>query len=180
MLSYCVDRICRVYRMNMVVLREMRQEEYPAYCQYFIDDYSQEIAKNYGHSLNVAIELAKADLHRYFPCGLASNEHSLLCIEAQVDGEFTLVGYLWHSINICDKSTFIYDFFVSSEYRGFGYGTQSILALEAQLHTMGIHQIKLRVAYHNDRALKLYKNVGFEITGFNMSKKVSGEARHTK
>tara|TARA_B100001063_G_C16500121_1_gene421645 strand:- start:31 stop:192 length:162 start_codon:yes stop_codon:yes gene_type:complete len=48
----------------MVVLREMRQEEYPAYCQYFIDDYSQEIAKNYGHSLDVSIELAKKDLHR--------------------------------------------------------------------------------------------------------------------
>ncbi|PML43597.1 GNAT family N-acetyltransferase [Vibrio lentus] len=158
----------------MVVLREMREEEYPAYCQYFIDDYSQEIAKNYGHSLDVSIELAKKDLHRCFPKGLEGNEHSLLCIDAQINGELKLVGYLWHSINISDKSTFIYDFFVSSEYRGFGFGTQSISELEAQLQTIGISQIKLRVAYHNERALKLYKDVGFEITGFNMSKKISG------
>ncbi|MEZ9534014.1 GNAT family N-acetyltransferase [Vibrio splendidus] len=158
----------------MVVLREMRQEEYPVYCQYFIDDYSQEIAKNYGHSLDVSIELAKKDLHRCFPNGLEGNEHSLLCIDAQINGELKLVGYLWHSINISDKSTFIYDFFVSSEYRGFGFGTQAISVLEAQLQTIGISQIKLRVAYHNERALKLYKDVGFEITGFNMSKKISG------
>ncbi|MFA0086097.1 GNAT family N-acetyltransferase [Vibrio sp. 10N.261.51.F12] len=158
----------------MVLLREMRQEEYPAYCQYFIDDYSQEIAKNYGHSLDVSIELAKKDLHRCFPNGLEGNDHSLLCIDAKIDGEFTLVGYLWHSINTDDKSTFIYDFFVSSEYRGYGFGTQSISVLEGQLRAIGINQIKLRVAYHNERALKLYKEVGFEITGFNMSKKVSG------
>ncbi|MGF1684991.1 N-acetyltransferase family protein [Photobacterium minamisatsumaniensis] len=158
----------------MVVVREMRQEEYPAYCQYFIDDYSQEIAKNYGHSLEIAVELAKKELHRSFPDGLEGNEHSLLCIDAEIDGQFQLVGYLWHSINRSDKSTFIYDFYVSNEYRGSGYGTQSISALETQLQSIGINQIKLRVAYHNERALKLYKDVGFKITGFNMSKKISG------
>ena len=158
----------------MVVLRGMRQDEYPAYCQYFIDDYSQEIARNYGHSLDVAVELAKKDLHRSFPNGLESNEHSLLCIDAEVDGECKLVGYLWHSVNIGDKSTFIYDFFISNDHRGQGYGTQSISALETQLLAIGINQIKLRVAYHNERALKLYKEVGFEVTGFNMSKKLSG------
>ncbi|MEZ9793095.1 GNAT family N-acetyltransferase, partial [Vibrio splendidus] len=47
-------------------------------------------------------------------------------------------------------------------------------ALETQLLAIGINQIKLRVAYHNERALKLYKEVGFEVTGFNMSKKLSG------
>ncbi|MGF1826167.1 GNAT family N-acetyltransferase [Vibrio splendidus] len=158
----------------MVVLRGMRQDEYPAYCQYFIDDYSQEIARNYGHSLDVAVELAKKDLHRSFPNGLEGNEHSLLCIDAEVDGECKLVGYLWHSVNVGDKSTFIYDFFISNEHRGLGYGTQSISALETQLLAIGINQIKLRVAYHNERALKLYKEVGFEVTGFNMSKKLSG------
>ncbi|MEZ8577456.1 N-acetyltransferase family protein [Vibrio splendidus] len=158
----------------MVVLRGMRQDEYPAYCQYFIDDYSQEIARNYGHSLDVSVELAKKDLHRSFPNGLESNEHSLLCIDAEVDGECKLVGYLWHSVNIGDKSTFIYDFFISNEHRGLGYGYQSISALETQLLAIGINQIKLRVAYHNERALKLYKEVGFEVTGFNMSKKLSG------
>ena len=156
----------------MIVLRAMRQEEYPDYCQYFVDDYSQEMVKNYGHSLEFAIQLAKKDLQRCFPIGLVSNEHSLLCIDAEIDGELELVGYLWHSVKKEEKSTFIYDFFVSKKYRSSGYGTQAIFALEKQLKASGIKQIKLRVAYHNERALKLYKEVGFEITGFNMSKKL--------
>lgn len=156
----------------MVVLREMRQEEYPSYCQYFIDDYSREIAQNYGHPTELAIELAKKDLHRCFPNGLQGNEHLLLCIDAEVDGLLKHVGYLWHSINATDKSTFIYDFFVSNEYRGLGYGTLAISALEKQLQEVGVNQIKLRVAYQNERALKLYQEVGFVITGFNMSKNI--------
>ncbi len=156
----------------MVVLREMRQEEYPAYCQYFIDDYSHEIVENYGHSIEVATELAKKELQRCFPNGLAGEKHSLLCIDANTEGQLTCVGYLWHSVNKADCSTFIYDFFVSNQYRGLGYGTQAITALEKQLQEIGINQIKLRVAYQNQRALKLYQDVGFVITGFNMSKNI--------
>lgn len=154
----------------MVLLREMRKKEYPAYCRYFIDDYSRELAENYGHSMEVAIELAEKELHSSFPDGPEGSEHSLLCIEAGVDGAPSLVGYLWHSINIKDNSTFIYDFYVSDEHRGRGFGRQAISVLESQLQALGIKQIKLRVAYHNDRALKLYQEVGFVITGFNMSK----------
>ena len=158
--------------IDMVVLREMLQEEYSAYCQYFIDDYSQEIAKNYGHSIDLSIELAKKELQRCFPNGLEGNEHSLLCIDAEVDGQLNRVGYLWHSINATEQSTFIYDFFVSGEYRGLGYGTQAMSALEKQLEEVGVNQIKLRVAYQNERALKLYQEVGFVITGLNMSKNI--------
>ncbi|AJQ97773.1 GNAT family N-acetyltransferase [Gynuella sunshinyii] len=157
----------------MVVLRAMRQEEYPAYCQYFIDDYSQEMIANYGHSKELAIELAKQDLARSFPNGLEGSDHTLLCIEAEVEGTLTLVGYLWHAVNRDDRSTFIYDFFIASEYRSRGFGRLAIAALEKQLQVSGIDQIKLRVAYHNQRALKLYQEVGFVITGFNMSKTIS-------
>ncbi|UTV26617.1 GNAT family N-acetyltransferase [Photobacterium atrarenae] len=156
----------------MVVLREMRQEEYPAYCDYFIDDYSREIAQNYGHSMDVAVALAQKDLRRSFPNGLEKNDHSLLCIDAEVNGEVCLVGYLWHSIHAADHSTFIYDFFVDPGYRGKGIGKQAIAALENQLALAGVSQIKLRVAYHNQRALKLYQDVGFAITGYNMAKNI--------
>ena len=146
----------------------MTSSEYPAYCDYFIDDYSREIAENYGHSMDRAIELANQDLLRSFPNGLETNDHELLCIES--DSE--LIGYLWHSINTSDKSTFIYDFFIFSSSRNHGYGKSAISALESQLKSIGIEQIKLRVAYQNQRALKLYQDVGFSISGYNMSKKL--------
>lgn len=164
----------------MIQLRPMTLTEYPAYCDYFIDDYSREIAENYGHSMDRAIELAEQDLIRCFPNGLETNEHDLLCIELTPEPEFKselglkseVVGYLWHSVKASDKSTFIYDFFIFSNQRNNGYGKLAIKALESQLQTIGIEQIKLRVAYHNKRALKLYQEVGFAITGYNMSKKI--------
>ena len=153
----------------MIQLLPMTSDEYPAYCDYFIDDYSHEISQNYGHSMDRAVELAQQDLIRCFPNGLETNEHELLCIES----ESNLVGYLWHSIKVSDKSTFIYDFFIFSDHRNIGYGKLAIKALESQLQLIGIEQIKLRVAYHNQRALKLYQEVGFAISGYNMSKKIA-------
>ncbi|EDM67848.1 putative acetyltransferase [Moritella sp. PE36] len=148
--------------------------EYPAYCDYFIDDYSREIAENYGHTMDRAIELAEQDLIRSFPNGLETNEHDLLCLELKSESgsESEVVGYLWHSVKVSDKSTFIYDFFIFSNQRNNGYGKLAIKALESQLQAIGIEQIKLRVAYQNQRALKLYQDVGFVISGYNMSKKI--------
>jgi ribosomal protein S18 acetylase RimI-like enzyme len=156
----------------MVTLRKMTLQEYPAYCDYFIDDYGKEIADNYGHSMDVAIKMAKQELTRCFPNGLESKEHDLMCIDAEINNELTLVGYLWQAKNIKEHSTFIYDFYISDEFRGNGYGKQSIKELEQQLKLEGITQIKLRVAYHNKRALKLYEKTGFMITGYNMSKNI--------
>ena len=158
----------------MIQLRPMISAEYPGYCDYFIDDYIREIAENYGYSMDRAIELAEQDLIRSFPNGLETNEHDLLCIEFTSESEVKseVVGYLWHSIKASDKSTFIYDFFIFSNQRNNGYGKQAIKALESQLQIIGIEQIKLRVAYQNQRALKLYQEVGFVISGYNMSKKI--------
>ncbi|MEZ8637329.1 GNAT family N-acetyltransferase [Vibrio cyclitrophicus] len=152
----------------MIKLRPMTSSEYPAYCDYFIDDYSREIVENYGHSLDRAIELANQELLRSFPNGLETNVHALLCVESGSE----LVGYLWHSINAADKSTFIYDFFIFPNFRNNGYGKLAISVLESQLKSVGIEQIKLRVAYQNQRALKLYQEIGFAISGYNMSKKI--------
>lgn len=157
----------------MIKLRAMRAKEYPAYCDYFIADYSREIVENYGHSQDVATDLAKQDLQRYFPNGVASKAHSLLCIESDVGGELVIIGYLWHCINVSDSSTFIYDFYIADKYRDNGYGKAAIKHLEALLSTQRIKQIKLRVAYQNQRALALYQAVGFIISGYNMSKNIS-------
>ncbi|MEL0630579.1 GNAT family N-acetyltransferase [Psychromonas aquatilis] len=98
-----------------------------------------------------------------------TDEHQLLCID--LDSE--LVGYLWHSQNTSNKSTFIYDFFIFTDKRSNGHGRLAIAALESQLKLAGIEQIKLRVAYQNKRALALYQEVGFVISGYNMSKNIS-------
>lgn len=150
----------------------MKAHEFPVYCEYFIDDYSKEIVDNYGHSKEVAIDLAKKDLLESFPNGIENTDHDLLCIEVEKNNELMVVGYLWHCKSKDENYTFIYDFYVADKYRGSGYGKQAINAFEVALKMEGILQIKLRVAYQNKRALKLYQATGFVITGYNMSKNI--------
>ena len=45
-----------------------------------------------------------------------------------------------------------------------------MMLLEKQLKADGIRQIKLRVAFTNEKALALYKELAFNITGINMAK----------
>lgn len=157
----------------MINLRKMTLEEFPAYSDYFIADYSHEIALNYGHSIEVATDLALQELNKSFPNGPVTNEHDLLCIELDSNDSLVIIGYLWHSMKPSDASTFIYDFYIADQYRGHGYGKQAISELEKLLNEADINQIKLRVAYQNQRALALYQNVGFTISGYNMSKKLA-------
>lgn len=156
----------------MIDLRPILFEEYPAFCEYFIEDYSREIVDNYGLTRDSAIEKAKRDLNDSFPKGPIESEHELLCIEIEEKNQKVVIGYLWHLLNTNDSSTFIYDFYVSESYRGRGIGSETISLFGNKLKSIGINQIKLRVAYYNKRALKLYQSVGFSVTGYNMAKKI--------
>ncbi|WP_429152870.1 GNAT family N-acetyltransferase [Aeromonas hydrophila] len=53
-----------------------------------------------------------------------------------------------------------------------GIGKAAMALLEAELRSRGIRQITLRVAHDNPRALALYQEAGFAITGYNMAKRL--------
>lgn len=157
---------------RMIRLRGMHSAEYGDYCRYFIADYSQEMANNYGHDLTLAKTLAEKALHEYLPQGPATAGHHVLCIDAQAGSTDSMMGYLWYAHDIGQDSCYIYDFYIKAEYRGEGHAKAAINALEARLLTDGVTQIKLRVAYDNQRALALYQSAGFTISGYNMSKNI--------
>ncbi len=156
----------------MIILREMKTEEYNNYKKYFIDDYSREIADNYGHSLKESIIMAEETLKEGLPEGVFTPDNYMISIESTKEENKPVIGYLWYKLQESDKSVFIYDFYIFEKYRAKGYGKSSIKALENKLEKSSIKNIKLRVAYKNKSALELYKKSGFEITGYNMIKKI--------
>ena len=161
----------------LVRLLPMSEHHYPVYCAYFIDDYAQDLASNHGHDLPGARHKAEQVLHQSLPQGIATPNHSLLCIvpadgqgadDSMLDPKAQPLGYLWHAIDTAKGETFICDFYMAPSHRGQGYGSAAMGALEQQLQALGITHIKLRVAYDNPRALALYQELGFSITGYNM------------
>ncbi|WP_043762200.1 GNAT family N-acetyltransferase [Aeromonas taiwanensis] len=158
-----------------VSLIPLHDADFPAYRDYFIEDYARDLASNHGMALPDARRQADASLQQLLPQGVATPGHHLLALVPE-DGSGASntpgepLGYLWHAIDSAAGTTFIYDFYVTPPHRGQGFGKAAMVALEAQLVPLGIHQIKLRVAHDNPRALALYQALGFTITGYNMAK----------
>ncbi len=151
----------------MIAFRAMKADEFSSYRDYFIVDYADEISANFGHTPKQSRIIASKELAEDLPQNVSTPNHYLLCIEKN---ENTIIGYLWYKLYDDGATAFILDFVLFKEFRGHGYGKAALIALEEQLTISGTKQIKLRVAYKNDRARLLYEKVGFNITGINMSK----------
>ena len=154
----------------MISLRKSTSSEFDKYENYFISDYSKEISKNYGYSIQKSISQAKDELHEGFPSGIPKPGNYLNSIELSGD---TVIGYLWYSYDSKSDYAFICDFYIEKGYRNQGYGRACFHELETMLLKSGVNQVRLRVAYTNDRALKLYEEIGFKITGTNMVKQLN-------
>ena len=63
----------------MIVLRPMRDTEYPAYLDYFIPDYAAEISANYAHSPAAALAQAQREIAADLPDGVNTRGQVLCC-----------------------------------------------------------------------------------------------------
>lgn len=161
----------------MIYLRKMKQEEFTGYLDYFIKDYAAEIEKNYKYPKEKANQQAIEEIQRDLPQGALTPDQCLLCIEQSAsestsESEKELIGYLWYKNRDEGKTAFIADFYIFSERQGKGLAQASLKAFEEKLLLEGIEEIKLRVAYENHRAKKLYERMDFSITGINMAKRL--------
>jgi len=156
----------------MISLERMNEEQFISYCDYFVADYAIEIEENYRKTIDQATIIASQELKDDLPEGVHTKNNIILCIEIEEEMDRKLIGYLWYKKNIDDSNIFIFDFYIFPQYRSMGYGKECIAILEKNMRKEGVGQVKLRVAYSNVRALALYKELGFEITGINMSKNI--------
>ncbi|CNH15114.1 acetyltransferase (GNAT) family protein [Yersinia frederiksenii] len=155
----------------MVTLRAMCSEELADYRNLFIAEYAQDLSSNSGYSHEQAEEHATHSFDGYLPQGINSPNDHLYCIENKADsGQEQRVGYLWYGLAENDSAAFIKDFYVLPQYQRKGYGSSCLQELEKRLVEQGIFEIKLRVAADNPQAKRLYEQMAFVVTGFNMSK----------
>ncbi|EJL93734.1 GNAT family N-acetyltransferase [Pantoea sp. GM01] len=156
----------------MVSFRLMTQEEYPAYLEYFISDYADEIASNYRMSRSDSLARARQEISELLPEGMNTHGQTLLFIVENLDVSQRHVGYLWYKPDVGMRTAFIYDFHIFNSYQGEGLGKQTLSAFEENLQDKGFKEIRLRVAGDNARALHIYESSGYGVTGINMSKAI--------
>jgi ribosomal protein S18 acetylase RimI-like enzyme len=72
------------------------------------------------------------------------------------------------------RSAFVYDLEIAPEFRRQGHARRSFLALETLVAELGIDHIGLHVFSFNVGAQALYESLGYQVTGINMQKSLSG------
>lgn len=153
----------------MLSYRNMTQEDFLDYRSYSNQFRGQELASAKQVSHSKGIQLANKELDECLPFGLQTENNVLLCLEAEQNDTTHVIGYFWYLLN--EHSAFIYDFQILPKFQGNGYGSRVFQALNKSWADSGIEQIELLVAYNNERAFKLYKELGFKATGINMAKR---------
>lgn len=158
----------------MISFRSMTEEEFPAYLDYFIPDYADEIAANYGLSSDDALLRANKEISDTLNEGVNTQGQALLCLVERSSQNDRHVGYLWYKPDTIMRTVFIYDFHIFNAFQGQGHAKQALRDFEAYLREKGFKEIRLRVAGDNARARHVYETSGFGVTGINMSKVIVG------
>ncbi|MDK8190126.1 GNAT family N-acetyltransferase [Paenibacillus sp. UMB7766-LJ446] len=151
----------------------MNQEEYANFLIRSIKDFAEEKVEAGTWAAEEAQGLAEASYDKYLPEGLNTPGAYLYNLVHEVDGN---VGYIWFNVtdNRRGKDAFLLDIVVEEAYRGKGYGTETMEALEIETLSLGVDRIGLHVFGHNVRASSLYRKMGYEVTDLTMYKEIKG------
>lgn len=115
----------------MISFRMMTKDEYPAYLEYFVNDYAYEIESNYGASLRDSLARAKQEISEMLPDGVNTHGQVLMCIVAQSDKTNNHVGYLWYKPDSTKRTVFIYDFHIFNSSQGGGLANNPYVLLKS-------------------------------------------------
>lgn len=150
----------------------MSNQEYLFWCARSESDYAADKIAANGLTQAEAEEISKSSFTTLLPDGLPSKDNFLFSVWK--DSE-RIVGYLWFAIRGVqdNRKAFIYDLVIEKEFRGQGFGRQTMILLEAEVRLRGLKHIGLHVFGFNDRAIGLYKSLGYGVTDLVMEKALS-------
>lgn len=154
----------------MVMLVPMTEEEFERSRRADIQGYAQDKVRSGNWPSEGALERAMREEAQLLPDGLHTKDHFFYSIVEETTGQ--KVGTLWVHITMDTphRDAFLFNIQVDEQFRGQGYGSQALLALDKLLARLGVESLGLHVFGFNTRAFELYKRVGFEVTNINMRK----------
>ncbi|HEY7832695.1 MAG TPA: GNAT family N-acetyltransferase [Ktedonobacterales bacterium] len=153
----------------MVNLRLMTQAEYDAFADPMWEDFTHDLARATGNSIEEARTGVAQQRATLLPDELHTPGHRFWIVE---DPNHQRVGILWVQLRDARHEAFIYDIEMDAAARGKGYGRQTLEALEAEVRPLGITRISLNVFGGNATAVHLYQTSGFQTDSMQMHKDI--------
>lgn len=147
----------------------MSDDEFAAYLEIALPEYASEKKKGESLTDEQALKVATDSYNQLLPDGVRSTDQHLFSI-IEIKSQ-KVIGTLWFALKTQPREyAWVYDIVLNPEARGQGYGSQTMLLLEAEVKKLGINSIGLHVFGHNQIATSLYEKVGFRTTNRVMVK----------
>jgi ribosomal protein S18 acetylase RimI-like enzyme len=161
----------------MSVLVPMRPEEFVKYRESSVTGYAKDSVEAGYWSAEGSLKRSRIIFDSLLPHGLTTPNNYLYELQAAVDG--ATVGFLWFA-NVERQGirmAYVYHILIKEPYRRLGHAKRALFALEPIVASLGLSSIGLQVfGGNNIGAQALYRQVGYVVTGINMSKNLNASA----
>jgi len=106
------------------------------------------------------------------PEGMQTKDQHFYTVRNQ-NGE--RLGFIWYAMKGAPehRSGYVCHIVLDKAHRGQGHGKPIMLHAENEMKKLGAKRIGLNVFGYNERAIKLYKHLGYEVSELFMTKKIS-------
>lgn len=155
-----------------LILNPMTPAEFETFKEQAIRNYADEnVRAGYWHS-SEATRRSIEEYQKLLPDGIATEGHHIF-IARDVQSE-EAVGHIWLSVekDAAIPTGFIFVLFIYKQFRGRGYGTMMMKAIEAKASALGLKRLMLRVFAQNQVAIHLYEDAGYSTASLNMMKEI--------
>ncbi|WP_252504036.1 N-acetyltransferase [Sporosarcina sp. Marseille-Q4943] len=152
--------------MNNVLIAKMNSSDFEVYYEDKLIRYAEVLEENIHEVGDSGESRAKQQLASLLPKGFYTNNHCFYNIYLND----LVIGYVWMKLDSQKRSAFLYEIYILEDYRSKGYGKQVMTLIEQVLVDEAIIYFKLHVFGSNQKALKFYEEIEFEVFGINMVK----------
>ena len=122
----------------MVHFEYLKEDEFPEYWRYSIESGMRDMQKAGFFDRDMTYEEAEKQFRKYLPDGLKTPGHHIMHI---LNNE-SVVGNIWFEIRSRNvREAYLWDIIIFKEYRGKGYGRQSMTELESFAKKEGVKQM---------------------------------------
>lgn len=153
----------------MVVFVQLDGPEFARWRETSVREYAADRVKSGYDDKEHSVENAENQLNSLLPDGPKTKGHYLCSVVDERDNQ--QVGVIWYGeIPSLKDAIFIYDIRIDEGFRGRGYGKAVLRLVEDRARELGKTRIALQVFAHNERARRLYEELGYKPTSVMMGK----------
>ena len=151
----------------MVNFEYLKEDEFPEYWRYSIESGMHDMQRAGFFDKDMTYEEAEKHFKKYLPNGLKTPGHHIM----HILNNGSVVGNIWFEIRSGSlREAYLWDIIIFREYRGKGYGRQSMMELESFVKKEGVRRISLNVFPFNTVARNLYQTSGYQEAAITMMK----------